>query len=239
MSQIIRIIGLVLSISVALLPNGLSQGKGNTFELNTSFGIQQHDTRLFSFPAALSQGESGFGTYYYSASIQKTIINKKRTAVKAGIGWGLEVNNWARPYNSCFGDTDGTFCSPGIIDHYRIHLIQQPLSISYKLGKGERRKWNVGMSIIPSFWVSKKIENDDRRFTGFNFYSLENYMEAGFRISESTNISAQFRILQIRSIDHLWWDTLFLNSTTNNSDINKNIDTHNPIKVVLKLSQTF
>lgn len=221
--------------SLFCLTIGQAQPTIGNYQLNVNLGLQSHDKRMFSSTLLVSDSPSALGTYYLSVSMQRTFFEKNRLRWIGGLGWALEQNNWPRPYNPCYPGIDANWCPLSTIDKYSIHQLQLPLSLSYFLTD----RWMVGFDLNPSFWFHKRISTDDRAISGFQFYSLENYLKVAFRMTKELSLNIQFRFLQFRSIDHLWWDPLFLFSREPDTNSSKTIDTHNPLKAQMGISYNF
>ncbi len=66
-------------------------------------GIQHQDRRMFDWPIIYAQdlidADGGMPTLQFSFGVSRPILHRKDFSLDLGIGYGLELNSFSRPFN--------------------------------------------------------------------------------------------------------------------------------------------
>lgn len=211
-----------------------SQNK--SWMLSLGIGIQEHDKRLFDFPLRenlLKSQPEKFGTYQINANILKPILKKERMEFYWGIGAGMEMNTFRRPFDYTYKRTDDTKLLR-YTDRYYKFLLILPFEFHYFFNSD----FFISSSVINqvNFLTIANRSNSD--FTSYdwwslNFHSIEMNSGIGYTYSKFDFILS-YRFYQIKKVDRILFNDIILDPRPD-----KSIEVHNPFKVWLSIGYKF
>ncbi|MEZ4829093.1 MAG: hypothetical protein R3C61_22830 [Bacteroidia bacterium] len=203
--------------------------------LSLSLAFQEHDRRLFGWPAFPSAGilerENNLGTWQYALGVYKPLLTAPHFSLEGGLWLTREVNTFSRPINHQYLTGQQTL-EGRYIQRYRVDQIGIPVNLRLKL-------WDIGSSArvyaqgqaLPAFHY-RKGANHLRILSKWvaDFYSLE--VNTGLGVTwDNWDIALSYRAWQMKQIDTVLSPYMY-------DEVPTGTENYNPFKLWLTVGYT-
>ena len=202
--------------------------------VQTGFGIEKHDKRLFNVPdKALYIGwnsEAGdWGTYHYNVSIFRKIKQLKRFSFYTGIGISYEKATYLRPFDhSYFNKRDKLFRILRVQNKYE--KIKIPLSLNLFYEIADNLFFDVELSSL--FLVYRSIDHTENNSDFFP------YTESTFELDAiNLDTGINYRInhfifgINTRIFNHQKIDKIIFGAVVRDPRVNQKWEIYNPLQL--------
>ncbi len=235
-------------ITLLFIPQLLSQGFDGKMRWVIGLGMQQQDRRMFDWPKSYAQelidADGGMPTMQFSLGISKPILYRQDFSIDLGIGYGLEINSFTRPFNRV-PLLDNPISVPSdivFVGGYFIHMGSTSLSFSKRLwelpnggrvffscdaiGSANWLKWMRAKGT--TFYLFQAYRE---KKVLFNPYSVEINPGLGFE-KNAFRITINYRLWQIKQVDPVLFAPILYHSLPLDP-----YDTYNPFKMWITVSR--
>ena len=205
--------------------------------ISAGFGLQEHDKRLFGYPdrkLLLDMHPERFGTYQFGVNLNRRLINKNWASLSIGIGPGMEISTFTRPFDHLYPGRRGPYIILWTNRYYQ-NLVQVPIKSRFSIVKG----LGLSLEVLPQFNFLTIALHTDRtslkKFSWwrFDFYSIEVNPGLALNISKF-EVGLKYRAFQFKKIDRI----LFYR-TIKDTRTGQTFETYNPFKVWLSIGYNF
>lgn len=211
----------------------------NNTELTFSYAFQEHDDRLFDYPAWIHDIEQpGKGTSDFTVGLIKKINFLKYFEAKMGLLYGMEQNTFRRAYSQYYLSGD-LHLDLRVIKKYRVSLMKVPLNFQFTILPKWKNKFYIGVGLLPGFDFRKAARCTCGKFDSkwkLGFYALEFNPEIGFE-TPKYGIAFYYRMHQIKKIDKVSIHEGYFNYRQDILDFfERKHERYNPYKVGVRFS---
>jgi hypothetical protein len=217
------------------------------WDVSVSYALQEHDKRLYDWPAIpkqeiLEKQPERWGTHWYKIALHRNILESKNFKLKAGVGFATEYKTFHRPFDHCLW-FPSWFCPDMIMwtDGYKIHNINIPIEYNYYIinGLSVNATLEGNFSFFRSLRSKRWLFGESNRWKRYEFqlYSISLFPGISYDFGRLL-LKADYRAFQLKNID----DVIFFHSlfgTTPDPREDGVFETYNPAHFRITLSYEF
>ena len=206
--------------------------------INTHFGIEKHDKRLFKYSEKellLELQPKDWGTYIFDVDLNRKVWQHQKFSGFIGLGIGYENATFLRPFDHSYFNKDSIRI---LRNQNRYIKVQIPVSLFfvYRI----RNNWSISGSLISNFLVFRSINQTENNSDVFPYtkgaFELD---EKNFKLGVCYKINNFWIGVNSRIINFQKIDKIIFNSLINDPRVDENWEWYNPLRIDFTLGYSW